>query len=131
EASRGGVKSTATPSPHPARLRCASAGDPPLSGEGGTASAARGDEYTGMRAAQEGFGLEAPILLESVDEFGDGIGLQILSVFPSFVLQQTRNSLAVRRPVPQGLDKTELVWTCFGFASDDAEMTERRLRQAN
>jgi phenylpropionate dioxygenase-like ring-hydroxylating dioxygenase large terminal subunit len=58
-------------------------------------------------------------------------GLQILSVFPSFVLQQTRNSLAVRRLVPQGLDKTELVWTCFGFASDDAEMTERRLRQAN
>jgi anthranilate 1,2-dioxygenase large subunit/terephthalate 1,2-dioxygenase oxygenase component alpha subunit len=92
-----------------------------------------GQEYeqAGMRAAQEGFGLEAPQLLEAVDEFGDGIGLQILSVFPSFVLQQTRNSLAVRRLVPQGLDKTELVWTCFGFASDDAEMTERRLRQAN
>ena len=52
-------------------------------------------------------------------------------MFPTFVLQQTRNSLAVRRLVPQGLDKTELVWTCFGFASDDAEMTERRLRQAN
>jgi phenylpropionate dioxygenase-like ring-hydroxylating dioxygenase large terminal subunit len=92
-----------------------------------------GQEYeqAGMRAAQEGFGLEAPQLLEAVDEFGDGIGLQILSVFPSFVLQQTRNSLAVRRLVPQGLDKTELVWTCFGFANDDAEMTERRLRQAN
>jgi phenylpropionate dioxygenase-like ring-hydroxylating dioxygenase large terminal subunit len=88
-------------------------------------------EQAGMRAAQEGFGLEAPQMLEAVDEFGDGIGLQILSVFPTFVLQQTRNSLAVRRLVPQGLDKTELVWTCFGFASDDAEMTERRLRQAN
>jgi len=111
--------------------RLASLADPPLSGEGGTASAARGDEYTGMRAAQEGFGLEAPILLESVDEFGDGIGLQILSVFPSFVLQQTRNSQAVRRLVPQGVDRTELVWTCFGFADDDEAMTERRLRQAN
>ena len=88
-------------------------------------------EQAGMRAAQEGFGLEAPQLLESVDEFGDGIGLQILSVFPTFVLQQTRNSLAVRRLVPQGLDKTELVWTCFGFTTDDEEMTERRLRQAN
>ncbi len=88
-------------------------------------------EQAGMRAAQEGFGLEAPELLEAVDEFGDGIGLQILSVFPTFVLQQTRNSLAVRRLVPQGLDRTELVWTCFGFESDDAEMTERRLRQAN
>ena len=88
-------------------------------------------EQAGMRAAQEGFGLEAPELLEAVDEFGDGIGLQILSVFPTFVLQQTRNSLAVRRLVPQGLDKTELVWTCFGFTSDDEDMTERRLRQAN
>ena len=84
-----------------------------------------------MRAAQEGFGLEAPEMLEAVDEFGDGIGLQILSVFPGFVLQQTRNSLAVRQLVPQGLERTELVWTCFGFATDDEEMTERRLRQAN
>jgi phenylpropionate dioxygenase-like ring-hydroxylating dioxygenase large terminal subunit len=88
-------------------------------------------EQAGMRAAQESFGLEAPQLLESVDEFGDGIGLQILSVFPTFVLQQTRNSLAVRRLVPQGLEKTELVWTCFGFTTDDEAMTERRLRQAN
>src|SRR5712691_8848221 len=88
-------------------------------------------EQAGMRAAQEGFGLEAPELLESVDEFGDGIGLQILSVFPTFVLQQTRNSLAVRRLVAQGLEKTELVWTCFGFTTDDEAMTERRLRQAN
>src|SRR4029453_14458007 len=88
-------------------------------------------EQAGMRAAQEGFGVEAPELVEAVDEFGDGIGLQILSVFPTFVLQQTRNSLAVRRLVPQGLDRTELVWTCFGFEGDDAAMTERRLRQAN
>ncbi len=88
-------------------------------------------EQAGMRAAQEGFALEEPKLLESVDEFGDGIGLQILSVFPGFVLQQTRNSLAVRRIVPRGTAKTELVWTCFGFADDDEEMTERRLRQAN
>ncbi len=88
-------------------------------------------EQAGMRAAQEGFGLEVPELLETVDEFGDGVGLQILSVFPTFVLQQTRNSLAVRRLVPQGPDRTELVWTCFGFASDDAAMTERRLLQAN
>ena len=88
-------------------------------------------EQAGMRSAQEGFGLEDPALLDSIDEFGDGIGLQILSVFPNFVLQQTRNSLAVRRLVPQGLQKSELVWTCFGFMLDDEEMTERRLRQAN
>jgi hypothetical protein len=84
-----------------------------------------------MRTAHDGYRLEAPELLENVDEFGDGIGLQILTVFPGFLLQQIRNSLAVRRIVPRGLDQTELVWTCFGFASDDDAMTERRLRQAN
>jgi len=92
-----------------------------------------GQEYeqAGMRAARSGYQLEAPALLKSVDEFGDGIGLQILTVFPNFVLQQIRNSLAVRRVVPRGLEQTELVWTCFGFAGDDEEMTQTRLRQSN
>ena len=88
-------------------------------------------EQAGMRSAQAGFTLEAPELLQSVDEFSDGIGLQILTVFPGFVLQQVRNSLAVRRIIPQGLEKTELVWTLFGFTTDDEAMTELRLRQAN
>jgi phenylpropionate dioxygenase-like ring-hydroxylating dioxygenase large terminal subunit len=88
-------------------------------------------EQAGLRSAQAGYGLEAPELLHSVDEFGDGIGLQILSVFPGFVLQQIRNCLAVRRVVPCGLERTELVWTCFGFTTDDEAMTELRLRQAN
>jgi hypothetical protein len=95
------------------------------------AAADTGKDYAGMRAAQESFRLEAPEVLHWVDEYGDGIGLHILTVFPTFTLQQTRNSLAVRRLVPQGLEKTELVWTCFGFTTDDDEMTERRLRQAN
>jgi len=89
-------------------------------------------EQAGMRSANSGYGqLEAPELLHSVDEFGDGVGLQILSVFPGFVLQQIRNCLAVRRVVPQGLERTELVWTCFGFEGDDDAMTERRMRQSN
>ncbi len=88
-------------------------------------------DYAGMRAAQESFKLEAPEVLDWVDEFGDGIGLHILTVFPTFTLQQTRNSLAVRRLIPLGLEKTELAWTCFGFADDDEAMTERRLLQAN
>jgi phenylpropionate dioxygenase-like ring-hydroxylating dioxygenase large terminal subunit len=88
-------------------------------------------EQAGMRSANAGFGLEAPELLKNVDEYGDGIGLQILSVFPGFVLQQIRNSLAVRRVVPQGLERTELIWTCFGYETDDEALTELRLRQAN
>jgi phenylpropionate dioxygenase-like ring-hydroxylating dioxygenase large terminal subunit len=88
-------------------------------------------EQAGMRTAQAGYTLEAPELLHAVDEFGDGIGLQILTVFPGFVLQQIRNSLAVRRVLPLGPDKTELIWTCFGFSTDDAALAEMRLRQAN
>ena len=88
-------------------------------------------EQAGMRSAQDDFRLEAPELLTTVDEYGDGVGIQILGVFPCFVLQQIRNSLAVRRVVPQGLEKTELVWTCFGFTTDDEALTELRLRQAN
>src|SRR5690606_40824039 len=52
--------------------------------------------------AQENFKLEAPEVLDWVDEYGDSIGLHILTVFPTFTLQQTRNSLAVRRLVPIG-----------------------------
>ncbi len=89
-------------------------------------------EQAGLRSANEGYALEAPgMLLDNVDEFGDGIGLQILTVFPGFVLQQIRNCLAVRRVVPRGLDQTELVWTCFGFTTDDDALAELRLRQAN
>src|SRR5215510_9143430 len=92
-----------------------------------------GSEYekAKMRSAQDDYSLEAPELLQSVDEFGDGVGLQILAIFPGFVLQQIRNSLAVRRIVPQGLERSELVWTCFGFSTDDEALNELRLRQAN
>jgi anthranilate 1,2-dioxygenase large subunit/terephthalate 1,2-dioxygenase oxygenase component alpha subunit len=88
-------------------------------------------EKAGMRAAKDGLELEAPEIFASVDEVGDGVGIQILGVFPSLVLHQIRNSLATRRVVPKGVDRMELVWTLFGFESDDAAMTERRLLQSN
>lgn len=75
--------------------------------------------------------LADPNLLEGVDEFGDGITLQILTIFPGFVLQQVRNSLAVRQVLPKGTDRSDLVWTYIGFENDDEEMDARRLRQAN
>ena len=57
--------------------------------------------------------------------------MQILSVFPNFVLQQIHNAIALRLVLPKGPDKTELQWTYIGFEDDDAAMTERRLQQAN
>ena len=92
-----------------------------------------GDEYerAGMRSASGALRLEAPEMLESVDEFGDGVTLQILTVFPGFVLQQIMNCLAVRQVLPKGVAGTELVWTVFGYAGDDEKMNERRMRQSN
>ena len=94
----------------------------------------RGDAYEkeNMRSAGSGkMLLEKPEILEQVDEFGDAVSIQILSLFPGFVLHQIRNSLAARQIVPKGVARTELHWTLFGFADDDQAMTRRRLLQAN
>jgi phenylpropionate dioxygenase-like ring-hydroxylating dioxygenase large terminal subunit len=88
-------------------------------------------ENAGVRSVQGGYRLEAPELLDSVDEIGDGVTLQILAVFPNFVLQQIMNSLAVRQVVPKGVGETELVWTCFGYQDDDEKMDELRMKQSN
>jgi len=84
-----------------------------------------------LRADTDEFGLKAPALLGGRDEFDDGITLQILTVFPGLVLQQVRNSLVVRQIVPRGVDRTDVVWTNYGFADDDEELADLRLLQAN
>jgi phenylpropionate dioxygenase-like ring-hydroxylating dioxygenase large terminal subunit len=85
----------------------------------------------GIRSEQDGYRLADPSLFDGVDEFGDGIKLQILTVFPNLVLQQIQNSLAVRQILPKGPGSMELHWTYLGFADDDAEMHRRRLKQSN
>lgn len=85
----------------------------------------------GLRSNNEEFGLADMSLLDSVDEFGDGITLQILTVFPGFVLQQIHNTLAIRQVVPAGVATTDLHWTYLGFEDDDDAMIERRLKQSN
>jgi anthranilate 1,2-dioxygenase large subunit/terephthalate 1,2-dioxygenase oxygenase component alpha subunit len=78
-----------------------------------------------------GFGLRDPTLTDVWDDFGDKISLTVQDVFPCFVLQQLRNCLAFRRVRPLGPDKTELFWTAFGYADDDADKKAKRLAQAN
>lgn len=75
--------------------------------------------------------LHDPSVIDSVDEYGDGVSVQILTVFPGMVLQQVRNTIAIRVVRPRGVDKTELEWIYLGFDTDDEAMTERRLRQGN
>jgi anthranilate 1,2-dioxygenase large subunit/terephthalate 1,2-dioxygenase oxygenase component alpha subunit len=93
----------------------------------------QGNDYAamGLRSENEDFKLKDPSLLDNADEFNDGCHMQILTVFPNFVLQQIQNSLAVRQVLPKGLQETALNWTTFGFADDIPKMKTRRLRQNN
>jgi hypothetical protein len=70
-------------------------------------------------------------VLEGFQEFDDGITLQILSVFPGFVLQQIQNCLAVRQVLPKGQEKSELNWTYIGYTDDTPEQRTVRLKQLN
>ena len=85
----------------------------------------------GLRSDSEHFRLADPSLLETRDEWGDGIQLQILTVFPSLVLQQIHNCLAVRQIVPSGVDAMDLHWTYLGYADDTPELRSLRLKQCN
>jgi anthranilate 1,2-dioxygenase large subunit len=87
--------------------------------------------YAGIQSQREGLHLEDPRLLQQISEFGDDITVQILSVFPNFVLQQVNNSIALRLVLPKGPDKTELQWIFLGFEEDDAALSELRLLQSN
>jgi len=84
-----------------------------------------------LRADNESFRLADPSILRMHDEFHDNIQLQILSVFPAFVLQQVQNALAVRQIVPRGVDQTDLNWTYLGFTDDTPELRMHRLKQCN
>ena len=85
----------------------------------------------GLRTDSQNYRLKDPSLLAGFKEFDDGITLQILSVFPGFVLQQIQNCLAVRQVLPKGQDRTELNWTYIGYADDTPEQRNVRLKQLN
>jgi anthranilate 1,2-dioxygenase large subunit len=84
-----------------------------------------------LRSQNESLRLQDTSLLEARDEWGDGVTLQILTVFPNFVIQQIQNSLAVRQVLPRGIDRTDVNWTLFGYADDAPDLTELRVRQSN
>ncbi|MCK9512171.1 MAG: Rieske 2Fe-2S domain-containing protein [Pigmentiphaga sp.] len=96
-----------------------------------TASSDFDQATTGLRSVNSAFKLEDPGLLAWRDEHGDGVSVQILTAYPTFVLHQIANSLATRQLVPRGPGQADLVWTYFGYADDDDEMTRLRLAQIN
>lgn len=85
----------------------------------------------GLRSDTDKYRLKDTTVLEGFQEFDDGITLQILSVFPGFVLQQIQNCLAVRQVLPKGQERSELNWTYIGYADDTPEQRTVRLKQLN
>jgi len=86
---------------------------------------------SGLRSHNADYRLEDASLLKWTDEIGDGVSIQILTLYPTFVLHQIANSLATRQLVPCGPNQADLVWTYFGFADDTPAMTDVRLMQTN
>jgi phenylpropionate dioxygenase-like ring-hydroxylating dioxygenase large terminal subunit len=84
-----------------------------------------------LRAMQDDFHLADRRLLETWVEFPDGVTHAIQTVFPTLVVQQIQNSLALRLVVPKGVAACELHWLLFGYADDTPEQTERRVLQSN
>ena len=85
----------------------------------------------GLRSDTDRYRLKDTTVLSGFEEFDDGISLQILSVFPGFVLQQIQNCLAVRQVLPKGLDRTDLHWTYIGYTDDTPAQRKVRLKQLN
>ncbi|MES2183663.1 MAG: aromatic ring-hydroxylating dioxygenase subunit alpha [Pseudomonadota bacterium] len=85
----------------------------------------------GLRSDTDRYRLKDPGVLAGFKEYDDGVTLQILSVFPGFVLQQIQNCLAVRQVLPKGTIRTELNWTYLGYADDTPAQRTVRLKQSN
>ena len=85
----------------------------------------------GIRSENSHYKLQDPSILNGHDEIGDGITLQILSVFPGFVLGQVWNSFVLRQVLPKGQEETELNWTYLGFTDDTLAQRLERLKQLN
>src|SRR5262249_48438508 len=84
-----------------------------------------------VRSLKEQYSLEDPSVMEHRLELGDTITNSIQTVFPTLVIQQILNALAVRHLVPRGPERSELLWTVLGFEDDDEEILKIRLRANN
>jgi salicylate 5-hydroxylase large subunit len=94
--------------------------------------AAAGEATQGVSTFRENLKLQDDRILDVVTEpWWGGPTVCMTTIFPTLVIQQQVNSLSTRHIIPRGPGTFDFVWTHFGYSDDDAEMTRRRLRQAN
>lgn len=84
-----------------------------------------------LRSKQDSYRLEDTRMMEHKLELGDTVTNSIQTVFPTLVIQQILNCLAVRQLIPQGIEQSELIWTILGFEDDDEEMQALRIKANN
>lgn len=91
------------------------------------------EEYAQSKVHSAGYDsvLAGPGLLESWEEFDDGVTHSIQTIFPNLCVQFTLNSLAIRFFAPRGVDKTELFWIYLGYERDSDEQSQMRIMQSN
>ncbi len=99
-----------------------------ISQRGATQASAATRDIANLR---EDFVLQDKRLLDPVKEFPDDATVVMQTIWPNLIVQQQSNTLALRQIQPRGPGSFELHWTFFGYSTDDAAMTQRRLRQAN
>ena len=87
--------------------------------------------YASIGVRSDYLKLKEPALVAFRPERDDKLSLAIVSVFPTAVLAQISNSLAMRQIRTRGIDEHEVFSTVFGYEDDPPEMTAHRLRQAN
>jgi salicylate 5-hydroxylase large subunit len=95
-------------------------------------AAGQAAQVTQVSSFKESMKLHDPSFLDIVPEpWWGGPTAVMTTIFPSVILQQQVNSVSTRHIQPRGPGAFDFVWTHFGFEDDSAEMTRRRLRQAN
>jgi salicylate 5-hydroxylase large subunit len=91
---------------------------------------AKTDALADMKSFKEDFKLNDATMLQPFREFPE-FTVVMTTLWPNIIIQQQSNTLAMRQLITRGPGEFELAWTFFGYADDDAEMKQRRLRQAN
>ena len=89
------------------------------------------EEQENMQAFKETMKLNDPRVLTYFPETDSKWSGSVLTIFPTLTALRQTNILNTRLLVPRGPNEFMMLWTVFGRADDDDEMTRHRLRQNN
>ncbi len=89
------------------------------------------EDQANMQAFKETMKLNDPRVLTYFPETESKWSASVLTIFPTLTALRQTNILNTRLLVPRGPNEFMMLWTVFGRADDNDEMTRHRLRQNN